>query len=265
MVMRRPSRQLNIFSMSSLDLFAAAMGAFVIIAVILFPYYLKNDDAIRGERTAKNELKAAQKKIAELEEAKKKIPKPEGAPKKAAELEQELDDARRKAAKLEQDLKEARKKTVGLEDRLKDVKSKLSTKLDKPFLLLTISWGGGEGERMYNKLDDVDLHVTDPNGRTYSWKNRRYSGSLASLEVDSIFGPGNEVWIHPAATPGLYTVEYVYFADRLTRESVNVRGVLVTLDGRKELPAKRLASANQDRKHFVARIKVDGDGRVTIQ
>lgn len=34
MVMRRPSRQLNIFSISSLDLFASAMGAFIIILVI---------------------------------------------------------------------------------------------------------------------------------------------------------------------------------------------------------------------------------------
>ena len=30
--MRRPSRQLNIFSMSAIDLFASAMGAFVVIA-----------------------------------------------------------------------------------------------------------------------------------------------------------------------------------------------------------------------------------------
>lgn len=70
--MRRPSRQLNIFSISSLDLFASAMGAFVIIAVILFPYYMKNDDAVQKARMAKAELKEAQKKVAGLEEAKKK-------------------------------------------------------------------------------------------------------------------------------------------------------------------------------------------------
>lgn len=39
--MRRRSREINIFSLSALDLFASAMGAFIIIAVILFPYYLK--------------------------------------------------------------------------------------------------------------------------------------------------------------------------------------------------------------------------------
>ena len=40
--MRRRDRELNIFSMSALDLFASAMGAFILITLILMPYYLKN-------------------------------------------------------------------------------------------------------------------------------------------------------------------------------------------------------------------------------
>ena len=39
--MKRRSKGLEIFSMSALDLFAAAMGAFVLIAVIALPYYKK--------------------------------------------------------------------------------------------------------------------------------------------------------------------------------------------------------------------------------
>jgi signal recognition particle subunit SEC65 len=263
--MHRPSRQLNIFSTSSLDLFAAAMGAFVIITVILFPYYLKKDDADKGERIAKNELKAAQKKIGELEEAQKKMAQKKDAVGEVAKPEEELENAKRKTAELEEELKNAKRKTAELKQNLEAAQTKLSTKLEKPFIVLAISWGGRQGENIRNKLDDVDLHVTDPNGRTFSYKKPRHPGSLASLEVDSIFGPGNEVWIHPAATPGFYTVEYVYFEDRLTREPVVIRGVLVTLEGRKELPAKRLSIAHKDRKHFVARIKVDNNGRVSLQ
>ncbi|MCP3975928.1 MAG: VWA domain-containing protein, partial [bacterium] len=37
----RRNRELNVFSLSALDLFAGAMGAFILIAVVLFPYYLK--------------------------------------------------------------------------------------------------------------------------------------------------------------------------------------------------------------------------------
>ncbi|MDM8543153.1 hypothetical protein QUF90_18915 [Desulfococcaceae bacterium HSG9] len=45
--MKKLSREINIFNISALDLFAAAMGAFLIIAVILFPYYMKNSGPVR--------------------------------------------------------------------------------------------------------------------------------------------------------------------------------------------------------------------------
>jgi len=39
--MKRKNREINIFSMSALDLFASALGAFILIMLILMPYYLK--------------------------------------------------------------------------------------------------------------------------------------------------------------------------------------------------------------------------------
>ena len=47
--MKRKNRELNIFSMSALDLFASAMGAFMIIALISLPYYLKTDHSLMAE------------------------------------------------------------------------------------------------------------------------------------------------------------------------------------------------------------------------
>ena len=44
--MRRRSRELSIFSMSSLDLFASALGAFILISIIIFPLIA---DASRSE------------------------------------------------------------------------------------------------------------------------------------------------------------------------------------------------------------------------
>ena len=43
--MKSRSRELNIFSMSALDLFASAMGAFILIAFVLFPYFPNTGDA----------------------------------------------------------------------------------------------------------------------------------------------------------------------------------------------------------------------------
>lgn len=78
--MRRPSRQLNIFSISTLDLFASAMGAFVIIAVILFPYYMKNGDLLERARQAEKQKRIASE---QLEEAEKTAARHEAAKRKA--------------------------------------------------------------------------------------------------------------------------------------------------------------------------------------
>lgn len=37
--MRRRNREINIFSMSALDLFASALGAFILISIVIFPYF----------------------------------------------------------------------------------------------------------------------------------------------------------------------------------------------------------------------------------
>ena len=41
--MKKRLKEINIFSMSVVDLFACALGSFILIALILFPYYLKSD------------------------------------------------------------------------------------------------------------------------------------------------------------------------------------------------------------------------------
>ncbi|GAA5218257.1 vWA domain-containing protein [Corallincola platygyrae] len=43
--MQRRNREINIFSMSALDLFASGMGAFILIAILLFPYFPHTGDS----------------------------------------------------------------------------------------------------------------------------------------------------------------------------------------------------------------------------
>lgn len=47
--MQKRNREINVFNLSMLDVIASAMGAFLIIMVILLPYY-KNDEVIRQLR-----------------------------------------------------------------------------------------------------------------------------------------------------------------------------------------------------------------------
>ena len=54
--MKKSSREINIFSMSTLDLFASAMGAFILITLVLFPYVLNTGDSEDREAAVKAEL-----------------------------------------------------------------------------------------------------------------------------------------------------------------------------------------------------------------
>lgn len=49
----RKNREINIFSMAALDLFACALGAFFLLMIILFPYYKKDNQLL--EKLAKSE------------------------------------------------------------------------------------------------------------------------------------------------------------------------------------------------------------------
>ena len=50
--MRRANREINTLSLSALDLFATAMGAFAIIMLILFPHYAPVDPVAPKDRPA---------------------------------------------------------------------------------------------------------------------------------------------------------------------------------------------------------------------
>ena len=61
--MKKSNRELNIFSMSTLDLFASAMGAFILITLVLFPYVLNTGDSEEREAQVKAQL---EKQLAEI-------------------------------------------------------------------------------------------------------------------------------------------------------------------------------------------------------
>lgn len=68
----RPTRALEVLSISALDLFASALGVFMLVAVLLFPFYLKAPSvqaALQGARldaaTAQSSLVDARRQAAE--------------------------------------------------------------------------------------------------------------------------------------------------------------------------------------------------------
>ncbi len=216
--MKRRSREVNIFSMSALDLFASALGAFILIAIVLFPFFPNigslPEEAREQLQTCRSDLAQSR---AQLQAAQ-------------AELRESQNSLRQARAGLEQCLEELREQ----------------------FMLIVISWASS---------DDIDLHVIDPQGNEFYYANRTYPGTEAKLEEDNTRGPGNEIWLHPRATPGEYEIYYRLFSQR--NPSVSVRGALLTPNGREPIPTRDLNS--EDNNLLVAVVTVDNDGTATLQ
>jgi len=64
---RRPPRELQVFSLSALDLFASAMGTFILISIVLFPYYLKNQTIIRSMQKQSGLVETLKRRIRSAE------------------------------------------------------------------------------------------------------------------------------------------------------------------------------------------------------
>ena len=272
--MKSRSRELNIFSMSALDLFASAMGAFILIAFVLFPYFPNTGDA--AERVAEvmarlesvqNELQAArgelnacesrsqqvQAALAACEEQQKASVSPDDLA-ACEELNRQL-EGQLEACEAQQQGSVPRNALGDCETRNRDLRSDLTSceeRAKRKFLLIIMSW---------STRDDIDLHVVDPAGREFYYQRKSFSGSQGKLEEDNTRGPGNEIWLHPSAGAGTYAVYYKYF-DSETGGSVNVRGSVLTPEGRIALSATRLNREGDKRR--VATIIVDAEGNMRV-
>lgn len=95
--MKKRSREINIFSMSALDLFASAMGAFILITIVLFPFFPNMGDSsesITEERARLEQERAKLQQEREKLEQEKSQVSPQSSPleERVKALEQEIDD-----------------------------------------------------------------------------------------------------------------------------------------------------------------------------
>ena len=228
--MRTRSRELNIFSMSALDLFASALGAFILIAVVLFPYFPNTGDSAERVAEVRAQLAQAQSQL------------------QALQSQLGACEEQRRASVSQDALGACESHNQQLESNLETCQAQAR----KKFLLVLMSWGSS---------DDIDLHVIDPAGREFFYQSRSFSGSRAKLEEDNTRGPGNEIWLHPAAEPGTYRVYYNYFGRR-SDSGVRVRGAVLTPGGRSPLPDRTLRRVNE--KPLIATIEVDVEGNMRV-
>ena len=229
--MKSRNREINIFNLSMLDVISGAMGAFLIIMVILLPYYKK--ETIDYER----ELKQSR---ASEETARKAAQTAETA-QRAAEAAASKSEESARAAQADADQNRQRA-------------SAAAQQLAKTFLLVHVQWD--------TKYQDVDLHVVDPSGAEFSYERKTYPGRPGALSVDSQFGPGNEVWSNSSASPGDYRIYANLYNTHGVNDTPTVTGSVIHRDGSTALPPIQLSAVRQ--KTLMATVTVGADGRVSI-
>jgi hypothetical protein len=248
---KKRSRDINIFSMSALDLFASGMGAFILITLALFPYFPNTGDS--PERVADVRAQMAQ----QLADAQAALAAAQAAAAQAQSDAQaasgQLQTALGRVDDLQNSLAACEARPVQ-DPSMANALQECRAALEVTFAVVVISWATSE--------DDVDLHITDPRGNEYYYGARSFAGSDAVFEEDSIRGPGNEIWQSLAAAPGQYRIEVNMYSKNAS-ETAEVRGFVLHQNGREELRTTRLTRAGQ--RETVATFVVDDEGNVTIR
>ncbi len=137
--MRPRSREINIFSMSALDLFASGMGAFILLAVmglVFFPNRGDSDERVaevkealaqaRRERDAdRSRIEEAERTRQELERARQELDAVRSRLEQTAQADRDLDRARREREALESRLEASERARRELEKRTTEAQKQL--------------------------------------------------------------------------------------------------------------------------------------------
>ena len=172
--MKRPNRNIEIFSLSSLDLFASAMGAFVLLAVLLFPFYLKTKQIQQVSADKESQISEQLEVIAE---AQRQI--------EMVEQIKELKSKKiRSRAELEEITKEKQRLVEKIERSVKFVFLGLPTKADSFTLVIDMSGS----MKSYRSLlfDTVD--------RILNALQDSQSVSIIGYRITSAAGPDIRRW-----------------------------------------------------------------------
>ncbi|MBF0376729.1 MAG: hypothetical protein HQK72_04535 [Desulfamplus sp.] len=247
--MKPRNREINIFNLSMLDVISGALGAFLIIMIVLFPYYKKESiDYQRQVEQLTQQLQQAQQQAAQVEQLQEENRQ---AKADAESLRQELETIRQNSGEANQQLETAREENQQLRQQLQSAQQQLA----KTFLMIYISWE--------TKSQDIDLHLIDPTGAEFYFDQRTHIGRAGFLSVDTVYGPGNEVWEIIDAPPGDYKVYVKLYNKGNNNAWPTVKGRVSSKDGNALLPEIRLDSVNQ--KVLMATVKVAEDGSIAIQ
>ena len=270
MSLRRRSREVNVFGTSALDLFASALAAFIIIALVVLPFFLRYDEILLDQvRELQAQLQAITQELTEtvtalvateteLEQTRAELSRTQSELEQTqTELEQTQTELEQSQTELEQtrteldatveELEQCRQQNVSMGDQL----AQCIELLNATFLTITMLW---------DNTDDIDLHVIDPDGNEFYFSAQTFPGVPGELTRDITTGPGIEVFEETDARVGTYRVFYNLYSG----VGIDVDGAIYSRSGRQALPTVTLRTVGQLVPVATATVNSDGSVDVTI-
>lgn len=133
--MKKRSREISIFSMSTLDLFASALGAFMLITVVLLPFFPNLNISGREEAELRQAKIKLEQTKAELEQVKTELQQAEAkSERERAKLDEQIVKLKREKAQLERAMAQVPKTKSQLEKQV----ATLQQEIDDTTVLLGI-------------------------------------------------------------------------------------------------------------------------------
>ena len=256
--MKSRSREINVFSMSALDLFASALGAFILISIVLMPYFLRLSD--EQVRQLQQDLEEAQASLSEtrqqLAQAESALQQCEERAQRESACREQLAELQAEVQRLRADLEQAQQTQPALE-RCREELNACEERLMTTFLTLVIQWPTAG--------HDVDLHVIDAAGREFYYRARTIPGRPGELQWDTQRGPGVEIWEVPDAPPGEYRILYNLFDPHGNTSPAVVKGGISFRDGHHRFSDRRLTRQGRPNAMEVAVVTVNDDGTVNVR
>ena len=248
------------FSVSALDLFASALGAFILISMIFMVFFTMTSQSASQQENLQPALERCEAQRAQAEDALAEC---------QAQLENSADASA--LAQCQSDLAAAQAQNADLQAQLEAASSaagqmeavnaeleSCQRALKKTFVLVVASWK--------TFFDDVDMHVVDPAGREFNFRKKIHAGSAAVFEEDNTNGPGNEIWVHPNAEAGRYRICYMFYKDgmfdrggapRPRPSKPEVRGTIFWQEGKIKLPNITLTNPYEIQLPYEMRLVVE--------
>ncbi|MEW5913513.1 MAG: hypothetical protein AB1814_13210 [Thermodesulfobacteriota bacterium] len=254
--MRRRYRDINVFNLSMLDVIASAMGAFLIIMVIIIPYFNKESQRLISEnQQLRQQVQQQQQQIQSLQQQIQQLLRQQATSqdvrRQLERLQQQIQQQQQQIQQQQRTIEQQRQQNAGLQREVQALRQRLA----KTFLIIIISWK--------TPKHDVDLHVVDPAGHEFWYKKKSYPNVPGELSEDAQIGPGQEVWVITQAPPGDYKIYYNLYNPHGNMTAPAVNGMVYHRDGYNRLPQKVLTRIKQ--KVFVATVTVKPDGSVVIR